>query len=139
MAAWPASLPQAPLLGTLTVAPEEIRSIFRPDVGPPMVRRNASVAGEHLSFSVSATDAQYTTLIDFWEDTLNHGADEFTWAHPITDETESFRFTKRPRITSRSKDAHVARINLYSLETPALLLEDGFFFLLEDGGRLLLE
>ena len=136
---WPASLPQAPLLGTLQTTPEDFRSLFQPDVGPPIIRRNAFVAGESLSFSISATDAQYTTLIDFWEDTLNHGSEEFTWTHPITDVTETFQFTKRPRITSRAGNAHRAQINLYSLDIPALLLEDGFFLLMEDGSRILLE
>ena len=115
MAIWPAGLPQLPLAGTLQTAPEDIRDVFKPDLGPDIIRRVAQTAGESLAFSISLTDDQYTTLVDFWQDTVRHGADTFTWVHPVTGASETFRFTALPKITNRSEGAHIAAIRLYQL------------------------
>jgi len=113
MAAWPAGIPQKPLYGTLQTTPEDVRGVFQPDIGPPIIWLVASTAGENLSFSISLTDAEYTTFLDWWNDTISHGADSFTWAHPLTGATETFRFTAPPKISNRSTGAHIVQIKLY--------------------------
>ena len=138
MPTWPASLPQAPLLGSLTITPEDIASSFQPDVGPPIIRMETTTAGENLKFSMAFREAQFDTLVTFWNDTLGNGQDAFDWTHPVEDTVESFRFIKPPRITQRTDDYLVTQIDLYFTDAPLLLLEDGFFFLMEDASRILL-
>ncbi|HET8702042.1 MAG TPA: hypothetical protein VFL97_10305 [Nitrococcus sp.] len=36
---------------------------------------------------------QYATLWDFYNNTVNGGADGFTWTHPVTGDAASVRFT----------------------------------------------
>ena len=115
MANWPGGLPPLPLQGTLQTSPEDIRDVFEPDLGPDIIRRVAQTAGENLAFSISLTDDQYTPFTTFWDDTTNHGADTFTWVHPVTGASETFRFTALPKITNRSEGAHIAAIRLYQL------------------------
>ena len=143
MPTWPASLPQAALLGTLTMAAEEIRSISRPDIGPPVVRLNGAVAGEIFSFEMMMTGAQLATLTTCWEDTLNNGAETFDWSHPVTEATENFLFINPPEITQRTDVAFVVKVRLYQVPTLFLLISGGDHagepMLFEDGFGMLIE
>lgn len=113
MPVWPGGLPSKPLMNTLVFRREDILDRFRPDAGGDIIRRTASNAGAALSFAISLTDAQFTTLMAFYEDTLEDGEDSFTWVHPYTGVVETYRFTAPPQVTNRALGAHVAQITLY--------------------------
>ena len=79
---WPPGLPQRPLWEGWQ---EEIRSqtVEAPmDVGPAKIRRRTSVQMRDIVACYVFTDAQKSTLISFYLDTLLGGALRFDWPHP---------------------------------------------------------
>ena len=98
MADWPSTLPQYLDVDGFsnTFQKGTIRSSI--DAGPPKVRRRFSATTENITGSITIDKTQYSTLIDFYKNTLYEGTLTFTWIHPITGNTVSMRFVQPPEI-----------------------------------------
>lgn len=83
--AWPAILPQAPLLQGLSGGPQDVRASFQPEIGPPIERPRTTAEIEIWNMPLPPmTGAQYATFEAFWRDTLAMGTLPFVWKHPVT-------------------------------------------------------
>lgn len=91
-ATWPASLPQDLRLDDLElIFPNgSVRGSDETLLVQQRWRFNASVTPVEGTIIIPSAD--YTTLFDFWKDTLGHGALPFNWEHPITGVTVEMRF-----------------------------------------------
>jgi prophage DNA circulation protein len=93
MASWPSSLPQTPLLDGYSDVPQN--SVLRSDFDTYTKQRNRFTAVIHdVSEKYVMTNNQYTTFIEFYENTLNFGADVFTKTDPVTGLTKNYRFVE---------------------------------------------
>ena len=92
MATWPSSLPQRlHQQGFQYQAPQgAIRTDM--ETGKAFQRRRYTAAVEPFSGQMYLDTTQYTTLLNFWRNTLAMGALEFTWVHPLTQQTATVRF-----------------------------------------------
>lgn len=100
MASWPAGLPQVFTREGLGVDWGNNVARFDPEIGPPMTRRRGSSAPQIVTGSMVLTEAQYATFTTFYETTLKHGADTFTWAHPVDASSATMLFDGQPQLTS---------------------------------------
>lgn len=95
MPAWPASLPQAPLLGHSEAAPDVLLRTNM-DAGPAKVRRRFTAGVRAVIVPLLLDDAQVTTLDEFFTTTLAGGALRFDHVLPRTGAVVQYRFTAPP-------------------------------------------
>lgn len=95
-ATWPITLQQLANqegfnyeVGSTTVRSEN-------DIGAPKVRRRFTKSVDRLSITINCTTAQWNTLYNFFDVTLNGGALPFEFTNPLTATVEEFRFTQPP-------------------------------------------
>jgi len=92
MARWPSSLPQSFLIGSIQIRRQK-QAIHSPtDVGPGISRRRSSAYSEFFTGAMIMTQAQYNTLVAFYDDTLHGGTLPFDWVHPLTGAAVSMKF-----------------------------------------------
>lgn len=96
MPAWPASLPQAPLIG-LEEEPPDTTLRTKMDAGPDKTRPRFTAGVRNFSWPIRLTDTQKTTFDDFFINDLARGALAFTHINPTTKAVVSFRLTARPK------------------------------------------
>lgn len=83
--AWPASLPQAPLLQSLSGGVQDNRVSFQPESGPPIERPRMTATVEIWTIALPPmTKAQLATFEAFWRVDLAMGTRAFAWRHPVT-------------------------------------------------------
>ena len=84
MPAWPATLPQSPLLDSYSeeAGDNVIRSPM--DMGPPKRRRRFTARVDKLNLSYVMTTAQFATFETFWRTDLADGALPIDMNHPRT-------------------------------------------------------
>lgn len=112
MVAWPASLPQSPLLrGFLETAPDGILRTSM-DTGPAKTRRRFTAAVRPFKYPLLLTTDQVETLDVFFEDTLASGALSFTHVHPRTTVASTFRITNKPQYTPVSGSKWTTSLDL---------------------------
>ncbi|HET6805328.1 MAG TPA: hypothetical protein VFH59_07815 [Frateuria sp.] len=94
-ATWPASLPppQANSGAAYQPASNVVRSNM--DAGVAKVRRRFTAVVTPFNCSLKLTQAQYETLIDFYENTLQDAL-PFDWTDFRTGQAASYRFIQRP-------------------------------------------
>lgn len=93
MPAWPASLPQLPSDGGFAEQPHDNAARFQPEVGPDMTRRRGTATATDVSVTLPPmTKAQAATFVAFYMDDMKAGTQTFTWAHPRTGVSATFRF-----------------------------------------------
>jgi len=105
--AWPATLPQCPILNAFSEQRQRNVASFKPDVGPPKMRRRSTAVGVPTSVAFRMTNAQVLTFNTFYETTLFDGTLPFDWPHPITKVAYTWMFSpdeapKRDRMTSNT-------------------------------------
>ena len=115
MAAWPASLPQAPLLGTSSIAPQDVIGSQGVGLGPATNRERTTSAGEIVSMSFGMTSAQLTTFDTFWITTLSGGSAEFDIPHPIDGTTQTAVFLDVPVTSDIAGDFFKVAVKLHML------------------------
>ena len=100
MATWPATLPQEPLREGFseTFTDTSIRTDMA--VGPAKTRRRTSTGVKKYEVSFYMTSTEVDILETFYDNTLGSGTTEFSWEHPRTKDSESWRFTGPPEISS---------------------------------------
>ena len=114
MATWPSTLPQK--IQQQNFQLQAPQGAIRTDMetGKPFQRQRFTAAVQPFSAQIWVDSTQYTTLLNFWKNTLGHGALEFDWEHPITGEAAKIRFVANepPQITALSGEQYQVRLNL---------------------------
>lgn len=115
MATWPVALPTAPIAdGYQEIMPDNvIRSQM--DTGYPKVRKRSTAAPYRLRLQYNMTASQVTTLVTFFETTLEYGVDTFTMNHPRTGSSETFRILSPPEISIADGVNYRVQINMEQL------------------------
>lgn len=96
MASWPPSLPQSPEIRGQRLQQGSNRASFPPELGAPMSRKRGSAGPQRHELAVSLSAAQYATFQTFYQTTINYGADNFTWVHPVTGAATTCKFDDEP-------------------------------------------
>lgn len=114
MPAWPSTVPQTALAGSLTDRPERNVASFQPDVGDPIERPRSSLARSMISFETFMTSAQFDLLLTFYNTTVTQGVLSFTRKHPrdINGADRTFKFTAPPEFSGDGYVNGRARIAL---------------------------
>lgn len=92
MPAWPASLPQRPSDNGLKIVQDDDRVSFKPQYGPPLLRRGSTARSYLYTVSFELTEAQKATLESFFETDCLDGTETFTWDDPFRGDNASFQF-----------------------------------------------
>lgn len=89
---WPSTLPLAPQLEGYEETPQPNVVRTPVDAGRARQRRRYTSVGAILSTTFLFTHAQEDTFKAFYKDTLQNGAEEFNWYHPVSKESIVARF-----------------------------------------------
>ena len=116
-AAWPATLPQCPILNGFQEQPQPNVVQFKPDVGTPKQRRRSTAKGWLTSMTFRMTNAQVLTFYTFYETTLKDGSLPFTLPHPISKVSYEWMFTQgeEPQRTRTAPNAASVEFRLIRL------------------------
>lgn len=98
--AWPVSVTEYALDGSMSEGPENNLAEFKPEVGPAKRRRRTSVATDLVAFDQLLTFTEWEALLDFYADDLQDGALTFTRHHPrdIPGSTLEWQFMEPPKL-----------------------------------------
>ncbi len=89
---WPVTLPQKPVVGGWSRTPQDNRVVFQPDVGPPIVRRRATVRAHNYEATFPViTDAQLVIFDAFFETDLADGSLHYLWFDPVSGTDHKWR------------------------------------------------
>ena len=120
MANWPAGLPQTLLYDLVRKRQAgKVRSTM--DTGPAKQRARFTASVKEYSGALVLTQAQLAIFNTFYETTLGHGTDSFTWIDPYTEVSSTLRFGDgepqdqmiRPSVTLSDR---LYRVTIPSLE-----------------------
>jgi len=116
-AAWPAGLPQCPILNGWSETPQPNIGAFAPEVGPPKMKRRSTAKTWLSTLTYRMTSAQVVTFKTFYETTLEDGSLPFTWPHPVTKTSYSWNFNPgdEPTITRTAPSVHTVAFKLQRL------------------------
>lgn len=92
MPAWPASLPQCPILNAFSERRQRNVVSFVPEVGKPKMRRRSTAATVVTQCAFRMTTTQLNVFDGFYVDDIDDGSLPFTWAHPISKVTKNWIF-----------------------------------------------
>lgn len=115
MAAWPASLPQTPLLQGFSEGMPDTTLRTQMDAGPGKTRKRFSAGIKLFQFELILTADQAATFDTFFRTDTADGALPFDWKNPRTDVAVSFRMVTPPPPALVSIDKDIYRLAL-SLE-----------------------
>jgi hypothetical protein len=96
MPAWPADLPQKPLVDGFEEKAPTLVARTTMDVGPAKVRRRATVGLTQMKCAFRMSAAQRASLLTFWQTTLAGGSLSFSWAHPVSGAGITCRIVEPP-------------------------------------------
>lgn len=97
---WPITLPQSPLIASLSMQDQDSRLIFKPDVGPPLRRARYSATSRVFGFQMVLTQQQLAILDRFYNTTLGMGVLDFDWIDPSTNKVVTFSFNSPYQINN---------------------------------------
>lgn len=107
---FPADLPQTFLAG-VSVTDDESRLTTQMDSGPSSVRNRFTAITQTVKGGMILTGSEMTIFDAFFRTTLQHGSLSFTWTHPVTGESATMRFKKKPEwVCMRSASSVLARL-----------------------------
>ncbi len=114
MPAWPATLPDEPLLAGYRERAPKTALRTEMDAGPAKQRNRFTAGVRPFGFTMDLTRAQVDTLDAFFITTLEGGTLAFDWTHPRTLAAVSFRFVaiETPEYTAVSQQDWRARLKL---------------------------
>ena len=95
MTTWPGTLPDYVLRDGYDESAQDGNIRTPMEQGPAKVRRRFTAIVRNVNAVVSLTTAQTVILDSFYDTDLAFGSLPFTWVHPRTQATVSFRFVKR--------------------------------------------
>ena len=96
---WPGSIPQNVNLGGFGLEVGETLIRTEMETGPTKVRRRFTDSVDAVACSMWLTLAQYTTFRNFYDVTLNGGAERFEFTDPITEVLTEYRFKTPPHVS----------------------------------------
>lgn len=70
------------------------------DVGPPKKRRRFTRSVDKFEVTITIDAADYLTMYNFFDSTLNGGVEQFEFNHPITGVPTNFRMNE-PKYTPK--------------------------------------
>lgn len=111
-AAWPNSLPQAPLVGTLGMQGQDNLVRGPADVGTGARRRRASAVSRAFAFTMLMTGEQVRILDSFYDNDLGGGAYDFSFPDPLLNEVRDFSFSERYQVQHDQADIYRVTLNL---------------------------
>lgn len=94
-AAWPASLKQCPQTWAATPRDNQVRTAV--DVGLSKTRRRYTAVINDIAVSVTMTLADYRTFLDWYENTISQGADNFEYKDPVSGAVQTYHFRAPPQ------------------------------------------
>jgi len=99
-AAFPSWISQVVLQDAYGEAPETNQAAFKPEVGPPKLRRRSSISQDILSCKMWLNSSDWEDLEGFYRSTLLDGSQQFIWKHPRTGVAGVFQFEgDAPKVT----------------------------------------
>jgi hypothetical protein len=113
---WPTALGTSWRIGTRVVPRYSGNIRTEVDAGVPIVRRRYSAEVEDIFEPVTFEEDQVETLFTFYYTTTKMGSLRFNRSHPVTGDTEEFRFAEKP-------DVKVASGGLNPIYTGTIHLE----------------
>lgn len=105
---WPVSLPQSFLIRGFSEEIPDTSITTQMQSGVSKKRQLYTGASNPISGNLYMTSAQTSTLDTFYNSTLQGGSLKFTWTHPRTGATETFRFRGPPAYSPAGVDWLVA-------------------------------
>ena len=112
MAAWPATLPQSPLVEGYSEETPDLVVRTSMDEGPAKIRRRFTANVRNITHNYLLTQAQVATLDTFFVTTLAGGALTFTFINPRTAATDTYRFRSQPTYVPVSGSLWRTRLDL---------------------------
>ena len=91
-ASFPSWIDQGVLQAGYGEAPETNVTTFKPDVGPPKLRRRTSISQDLIAFTMWLSSSDWQELLSFYRNVLLDGTQQFTWLHPRTQTAATFQF-----------------------------------------------
>ena len=118
-AAWPSDVNQIAQTSTYSEAADLNVASFKPEVGPPKLRRRMSISTDTLGFQLWVTSAEYASFLTFYRTTLKDGTLPFTFTHPRTKAVTSFVFAgdSAPKIEAMGADLFALSMTIRTLPT----------------------
>jgi hypothetical protein len=96
--------------------PQDNRSFFEPEIGPPLTSPNGTTTGAKVSFSLAFTKAQFLAFEQFYKTDLKFGAKAFEMLDPLTDAAAVWKFGRSPYSVQNFADGVVqVGVNLVRL------------------------
>ncbi len=99
MAVWPATLQDKLNADSFQFSFGETSIRTEMDIGPAKVRRRFTAPIDQVRCSIDMTSDQYEDLYYFFNTTLNGGVNTFTFNHPVTQTSTTWRFTAPPSVS----------------------------------------
>ncbi len=96
MPAWPATLPQRPLIEGFSEQPPNLVVRSQTDTGPAKVRRRATAGPTRMTLAFRMTADQLTAFRAFLHADLADRALSYSWTHPVTGQPGTFRIVDPP-------------------------------------------
>ncbi len=135
VAAFPATINQIVMQDGYSETPESNLIEFKPEVGPPKLRRRMSTTQDILTITMWLTSDEWDILKSFYKTDLEDGTLPFTWIHPRAGAEAHFAFEgDPPKVTSIFALTYVVQFVLRQLVPPstANLLESDLLWLTGD-------
>jgi hypothetical protein len=116
-AAWPADIPQCPILNGWNETPQPNVGSFVPEVGPSKMKRRSTAKTWLSSLTYRMTTTQVVAFKTFYETTLEDGTLPFTWNHPVEKTNYNWNFDPgtQPMITRLTPTTHSVQFKLQRL------------------------
>jgi len=93
---WPAGLPQAPLVRSLSETFPALALRTEMETGPAKMRRRATAVPRSFDIELSLTRNQVALFDQFYTDSIKLGSIPFEWKHPRTGAVCDMRITSTP-------------------------------------------
>jgi hypothetical protein len=103
--------------GGWSMAPQDNRVLFQPEIGPPITRRRGTAKTKKWAATYHLTSAEFGTFESFFENDIQDGTLSFTMPHPRTCATATFKFADSPYTVDEFGTDEVT-ININILEMP---------------------
>lgn len=116
-AAWPSTIPQCPILA-FQEKPQTNVASFKPEVGPPKMRRRSTAKSWLTDVTFRMTNAQVVTFLTFYETTLEDGSLPFTMNHPRTTTNYSWMFSPGNEPTIQRYAPNFSSVQLQLVRLP---------------------
>lgn len=112
--AWPGGINQNAQQDGYTETPDLNNATFAPEVGIPKTRQRMSSSTDTISVVLLMTGVEYALFWTFYKTTLLDGTQPFTFTHPRTKSTVTFKFSgSNPvKMQAGGPDTYIVTMNI---------------------------